>query len=58
LICEALEIFSVSNVEFADALALVDARNAECPLYTFDRKLARLEGVRDVAGQLEAVTHP
>jgi predicted nucleic-acid-binding protein len=53
---EALEIFSVSNVELADALALVDARNAECPLYTFDRKLTRLDGVRDVAGRLEAVT--
>ena len=41
---EALKIFEASNVEFTDALALVDARRAQCQLYTFDLKLSRLHG--------------
>jgi predicted nucleic-acid-binding protein len=43
---EALEIFESASVEFADAVALTDARHLECPLYTFDRKLARLAGTQ------------
>lgn len=41
---EALVIFAESNVDFADAVALADARHVRCVLYTFDRKLAKLDG--------------
>lgn len=44
LLKSALEIFAASNVDFSDAIALADARQASLPLHTFDRKLARLEG--------------
>jgi predicted nucleic-acid-binding protein len=44
LLREALEVFADSNVDFADAIALTDARRANIPLHTFDRKLARLSG--------------
>lgn len=40
----ALAIFSLSNVDFADAVALADARHAQCVLHTFDKKLAKLDG--------------
>lgn len=45
----ALEIFSATDVEFADAVALADARAAQCVLHTFDRKLAKLDGVSVLA---------
>ena len=45
----ALAIFAAENVEFADALALADARAVGCPLCTFDRKLAKLRGVELVS---------
>ena len=41
---EALAIFTGSNVDFADAVALTDARHTQCVLHTFDRKLAKLDG--------------
>jgi predicted nucleic-acid-binding protein len=40
----ALEIFARSNVDYADAVALADARQMQCALHTFDRKLAKLDG--------------
>lgn len=40
----ALDIFSGTNVDFADAVALADARSTSCALYTFDRRLAKLDG--------------
>lgn len=39
---QALEIFSTSNIDFADAVALADARRAGVGLHTFDRRLAKL----------------
>lgn len=45
----ALDVFSGDRVDFADAVALTDARSAECTLHTFDRKLAKLEGTELVA---------
>ncbi|HJR69385.1 MAG TPA: type II toxin-antitoxin system VapC family toxin [Gammaproteobacteria bacterium] len=39
---QALEIFSTSSVDFADAVALADARRAGVGLHTFDRRLAKL----------------
>jgi predicted nucleic-acid-binding protein len=45
---EAVEIFESAVVEFADVVALTDARHSNCPLYTFDRKLARMSGARAV----------
>lgn len=45
----ALEIFSRSNVDYADAVALADARGVQCILHTFDRKLAKLDGAMIVA---------
>jgi predicted nucleic-acid-binding protein len=44
LLSEALVIFASSNVDYADAVALADARQAQCTLHTFDRKLAKLNG--------------
>ena len=40
----ALAIFESSNVDYADAVALADARQMQCALHTFDRKLAKLDG--------------
>ena len=40
----ALATFAASNVDFADAVALADARHVQCVLHTFDRKLAKLDG--------------
>lgn len=41
---EAIGIYAGSAVDFADALALVDARIEGAVLHTFDRKLSRLDG--------------
>lgn len=40
----ALTIFTTGNVDFADAVALADARQVRCVLHTFDKKLAKLDG--------------
>lgn len=40
----ALALYATTNVDFADAEALSDARQAQCVLHTFDRKLAKLDG--------------
>jgi predicted nucleic acid-binding protein len=37
-----LDIFSTNGIDFADAVALADARRAGVGLHTFDRKLAKL----------------
>jgi predicted nucleic-acid-binding protein len=39
---QALEIFSTNNIDFADAVALADARRKGIGLHTFDRRLAKL----------------
>jgi predicted nucleic-acid-binding protein len=39
---QALEIFSTNSIDFADAVALADARRAGIALHTFDRRLAKL----------------
>jgi len=39
---QALEIFSTNGIDFADAVALADARRAGVGLHTFDRRLAKL----------------
>lgn len=41
---DALVVFAASNIDFADAVALADARHVHCVLHTFDRKLAKLDG--------------
>lgn len=45
LLRESLDVFTASNVEMADAIALVDARACKIELHTFDAKLAKLDGV-------------
>ena len=45
---QALEIFSTSTVDFADAVALADARRVGVVLHTFDRRLAKLPGAGGV----------
>jgi predicted nucleic-acid-binding protein len=45
---QALEIFSTTNVDFADAVALADARRAGVALHTFDRRLAKLADAKSV----------
>lgn len=44
LLRAALEIFSRESIDFSDAVALADAGTQACTLYTFDRRLAKLEG--------------
>ncbi len=44
LLRESLAVFASSNVDIADALALVDARRCKVVLHTFDAKLAKLDG--------------
>jgi predicted nucleic-acid-binding protein len=39
-----LELFTESNVGFADCAILNNANNRQLILYTFDRKLSRLQG--------------
>jgi predicted nucleic-acid-binding protein len=39
---QALEIFSTNSIDFADAIALADARRAGVGLHTFDRRLGKL----------------
>lgn len=44
----ALEEFETTSVGFADCLIVAHARAAGSPLLTFDKKLGRLPGARDV----------
>lgn len=44
LLRAALGIYTRESIDFADAVALADAGTEACTLYTFDRKLAKLEG--------------
>ncbi|MBF0378889.1 MAG: type II toxin-antitoxin system VapC family toxin [Desulfamplus sp.] len=47
----ALTVFSTSNAGFADCLILNDARKRQLVLYTFDRKLSRLYGAKNVVNE-------
>lgn len=38
-----LKIYAASNIDFADAVALADARQVGCVLHAFDRRLAKLD---------------
>ena len=44
----ALTIFSASSVDFSDCLILNEAQNKKLTLYTFDKKLSRLYGAKQV----------
>ncbi len=44
----AVTVFRASNADFADCLILHDAQRRQLVLHTFDRKLARLQGVKRV----------
>lgn len=46
-----LTVFSASNVGLADCLILNDAQCKNLILYTFDRKLSRLHGAKQVAAE-------
>lgn len=45
----ALVLYRNSNADFADVLILAAAMQQQVILYTFDRKLARLDGTQRVA---------
>jgi predicted nucleic-acid-binding protein len=45
---EALKVYEGTNIDFTDAVPLIDARTVECPLHTFDRKLSRLQGASSI----------
>ena len=45
----ALVLYRNSNADFADVLILAAATQQQVILYTFDRKLARLDGTQRVA---------
>lgn len=46
LCAAALERYANSKIDFADAVALVDAGSGGCILHTFGHKLARLPGTQ------------
>ena len=53
-IANAAELYAQTNADFSDLLILAAAKRVDAkPLYTFDRKLARMEGAT-----LLAVPHP
>lgn len=43
---EALQIFRTNNVDFSDCLILVESKQENCVLVTFDKKLSRLPIVK------------
>jgi predicted nucleic-acid-binding protein len=43
---EALGQFKNTNIDFADCLILAESQAVKSPLVTFDKKLARLSGVK------------
>lgn len=45
----AIACFGASNIDFADAVALEHARSLGIDLYTFDKKLAALDGAHKAA---------
>ena len=46
IFAEALGIFASAHADFADCMILAESRAEGCELATFDRKFARLAGVR------------
>jgi len=45
---EALQQYRISNVGFADCIILAQAKTLGVTLYTFDKRLAKLEGASSV----------
>jgi len=46
---QALELFKQHNIDFSDCLIKVASRNHDAlPIHTFDKKFARLQGVKEV----------
>ena len=45
---EALQQYRISNVGFADCIILAQAKQLGVTLYTFDKRLAKLEGASSV----------
>ena len=45
---EALQQYRISNVGFADCIILAQAKQLGITLYTFDKRLAKLEGASSV----------
>ncbi len=41
----AVNKFTRNNTDFSDCLILEEAANLDCELFTFDRKLSRVDGV-------------
>ena len=46
LFLRAMELYAASNIDLADAVALVDAQEHAVTLKTFDRKLSKLTGAQ------------
>ena len=44
----ALRLFRESSADFSDCLILADCRSRKLPLHTFDKRLAKLDGVHRV----------
>ena len=47
----ALEQFASSNAGFADCLILAESQQESLPLWTFDRKLAKLQGAQRLTAE-------
>lgn len=43
---EALKLFQDNNVDFSDCLVLIESKNKNCDVVTFDKKFSRLPDVR------------
>ena len=51
----ALHIFNVSNADFADCLILSKAQQNDLALHTFDRKLAQIQGTKQITKAVESL---
>ena len=43
---EALRLFQDNNVDFSDSLILIESKNENCDVMTFDKKFSRLPNVK------------
>lgn len=45
---KALQLFQANKVDFSDSLILIESKNVNCDVVTFDKKFARLPNVKQL----------
>lgn len=43
---QALQCYQINNVDFSDCLILIESKNENCSVITFDKKFSRLPNVK------------